>query len=158
MRLSSTSSTTSGEGRRPCHQVVAMDVANITTRPVSFAAPGYGEGQSAIATTPQQRLRPSGGYASEEPGTVATAVRRMVAASKGGGRPCRRSRPLWRGFFIANTQHKQSVVQSVAVHAVLGGGGPGDGLSTAPSRMVTATAAYSCDRTVAALLLRLGGG
>jgi hypothetical protein len=28
----------------PCHQVVAMGVANIITRPVSFAAPGYGEG------------------------------------------------------------------------------------------------------------------
>jgi hypothetical protein len=28
--------------------------------------------------------------------------------------------------------------------------GPGDGLSTAPSRAVTATAAYSCDRAVAA--------
>ncbi len=55
---------------------------------------------------------------------MATAARRMVAASEGGGHPCRRSRPLWRGFFIANTQHKQSVVQSVAVHAVLGGGGP----------------------------------
>jgi hypothetical protein len=30
--------------------------------------------------------------------------------------------------------------------------GPGDGLSTVPSQAVTATAAYSCDRTVAALL------
>ncbi len=35
--------------------------------------------------------------------------------------------------------------------------GPGDGLSKAPSRAVTATAAYSCDRTAAARLLRLGG-
>ncbi len=48
--------------------------------------------------------------------------------------------------------------------------GPGDGLSTVPSarpywrdaswrvswQAVTATAAYSCDRTVAVLLLRLG--
>ncbi len=34
--------------------------------------------------------------------------------------------------------------------------GPGDGLSTVPSQAVTATAAYSCDRTGAALLLRLG--
>jgi hypothetical protein len=33
--------------------------------------------------------------------------------------------------------------------------GPGDSLSTAPSQAVTATAAYSCDRTVAALSLRL---
>jgi hypothetical protein len=114
--------------------------------------------QCAIATTPQQRLRPSGGNVREEPGTVATAARRTVAASEGGGRPCHRSRPLWRGFFIANTQHKQSVVQSVAVHAVLGGDGPRDGLSTAPSWAVTATAAYSCDQTMAALLLRLGNG
>ena len=117
-----------------------------------------GRARCAIATTPQRRLRPSGGYAGEEPGTVATAARRTVAASAGGGRPCRRSRPLWRGFFIANTQHKQSVVQSVAVHAVLGGDGPRGGLSTAPSRAVTATAAYSCDQAVAALPLRLGGG
>ncbi len=49
--------------------------------------------------------------------------------------------------------------------------GPGNGLSTAPSatpyrrdaswgswQAVTATAAYSCDRAVAALLLRLEGG
>ncbi len=34
--------------------------------------------------------------------------------------------------------------------------GPGDGLSTAPSQAVTATAAYSCDRTVAALLFGWG--
>ncbi len=32
------------QGRRPCHQVVAMGVANIITRLVSLAAPGYGEG------------------------------------------------------------------------------------------------------------------
>jgi hypothetical protein len=50
--------------------------------------------------------------------------------------------------------------------------GPGDGLSTVPSatpywrdaswrvswQAATATAAYSCDRAVAALLLRLGNG
>ncbi len=90
---------------------------------------------------------------------MATAARRTVAASEGGGRPCRRSRPLRRGFFIANTQHKQSVVQSAAVHAVLKGDGPRGGLSTAPSRAATATAAYSCDQAVAALsLLRLGCG
>ncbi len=41
---SSTSSTTSGEGDRLRCQVVAMGVANIITRPVSRAAPGYGEG------------------------------------------------------------------------------------------------------------------
>ncbi len=93
-----------------------------------------------------KQLRPNDGFVPVaatpvEPGTVATAARRMVATSAGGGRPCRRSRPLWRGFLIANTQHKQSVVQSVAVHAVLGGDGPRGSLSTAPSRAVTATAA-----------------
>ncbi len=36
--------------------------------------------------------------------------------------------------------------------------GPGDGLSTVPSQAATATAAYSCDRTVAALFHRLGNG
>ncbi len=36
--------------------------------------------------------------------------------------------------------------------------GPGDGLSTVPSLVVSATAAYSCDRTVAVLLPRLGNG
>ncbi len=30
---------------RPQHQVIAMGVANISTRPISLAAPGYGEGQ-----------------------------------------------------------------------------------------------------------------
>ena len=35
--------------------------------------------------------------------------------------------------------------------------GPGDGLSTVPSQAVTATAAYSCDRTIAALLLSSAG-
>jgi hypothetical protein len=69
-----------------------------------------GRAQSTIAITPQQqRLHTSGGYASEEPGTVATAARRMVATSEGGGRPCRQSCPLLRGLFIAYTQHKQSV-------------------------------------------------
>ncbi len=36
--------------------------------------------------------------------------------------------------------------------------GPGDGLSTAPSLAAMATAAYSCDRTAAAPLPRLGNG
>jgi hypothetical protein len=54
---------------------------------------GMGWAQSNIAPTPQQlRLRPSGGHASEEPGTVATAARRIVATSEGGGHPSRQSR------------------------------------------------------------------
>jgi hypothetical protein len=36
--------------------------------------------------------------------------------------------------------------------------GPGDGLSMVPSQAVTATAAYSCERMVAALLPPLGNG
>jgi hypothetical protein len=58
-----------------------------------------GRAQSAIAITPQQRLRPSVGYASEEPGTVATVARRIVATSEGGGRPSRQSRPERRWLF-----------------------------------------------------------
>ncbi len=68
---------------------------------------GMGRAQSAIAITPQQRLRSSGGYASEEPGTVATAARRIVATSEGGGRPSRQSRPEQHWFFNTFTQHKQ---------------------------------------------------
>jgi hypothetical protein len=80
-----------------------------------------GRAQSAIATTPQQRLRPSGGYASEEPGT---AARRMVATSEGGGRPRRQSRPERRWFFQRRLHNINSSLQSVLVHAVLGGGWP----------------------------------
>ena len=112
---SSTSSTTSRRGRRPRHQVVAaMGVANNTNRFVSFAAPGYGESPVRYSNYAPRRLRPSGGYAGEEPGTVATAARRTVAASAGGGRPCRRSRPLWRGFFINQytTQTESSSISS----------------------------------------------
>ncbi len=105
-----TSSTTSGEGDRLRRQVVAKGVANSSTRPFHVLRLGMGRAQCAIAITPQQRLCPSGGYASEEPGTVATAAGRTVATSEGGGRPCRQSRPLWRGLFIAYTQHKQSEI------------------------------------------------
>jgi hypothetical protein len=83
-----------------------------------------GRAQSAIATMRQQRLRPSGGYASEEPGTAATAARRMVATSEGGGRPRRQSRPERRWFFQRRLHNINSSLQSVLVHAVLGGGWP----------------------------------
>jgi hypothetical protein len=43
-RVLVTSSITSGKGDRLHRQVVAMGVANISTRLVSRAAPGYGEG------------------------------------------------------------------------------------------------------------------
>ncbi len=57
---------------------------------------GMGWAQCDIAPTPQQlRLRPSAGHASEEPGTVATAARSIVATSEGGGRPSRQFRPEW---------------------------------------------------------------
>jgi hypothetical protein len=55
-----------------------------------------GRAQSDIALTPQLRLGHSGGYASEDPGTVATAARRIVLTSEtseGGGRPSRQSCP-----------------------------------------------------------------
>jgi hypothetical protein len=73
---------------------------------------GMGRAQSAIAITPQQRLRSSGNYASEEPGMVVMAERRIVATSEGGGRPSRQSRPERRWFFNAFTQYKQSATIS----------------------------------------------
>jgi hypothetical protein len=101
----SSSSTTSGEGGRPRHQVVAMGVAKISTRPVQYnlLRQGMGRAQSVIATMPQQRLRPSGGYVREDPGTVAMAARRIAATSAGGGRPSRQSRPDRRRLFSTFT-------------------------------------------------------
>jgi hypothetical protein len=78
-----------------------------------------GWAQSDIAPTPQQlRLRPSGGYASEEPGTVATAARRIVATSEGGGCPSRQSRPDRLAFYQCPFMLPLEVV------------GPGGSLST----------------------------
>jgi hypothetical protein len=57
-------------------------------------------------------------------GTMAMATKRMVATSEGGGCPCRRSRPLQRWPLHKLIHNKTSLTQSVAVHAVLGGGGP----------------------------------
>jgi hypothetical protein len=77
-----------------------MGVAKTRNSPVSFAAPGYGEGPVRYSNYAQQQwLRPSGGYASEEPGMVATTARRTVATSEGGGHPSRHSRPERRWFF-----------------------------------------------------------
>jgi hypothetical protein len=59
----------------------------------NFLRLGMGRAQRAIAFTPQLWLHPGGGYASEDPGTVATAARRIVATSEGGGRPSHQSRP-----------------------------------------------------------------
>jgi hypothetical protein len=112
MGRSSSSSTTSGEGRLR-HQVVGTGVAYISTRPASVAAPGYGVGPerycnfASTTASSQCRLR------QWEPGTVATAARRMVATSEGGGRPSRQSRPEWRWFLKENTQHKQIATISV---------------------------------------------
>jgi hypothetical protein len=123
-----------------------------------------GWAQSDIAPTPQQlRLRPSGGHTSEEPGTVATAARRIVATSEGGGRPSRQSRPERLAFYQCPFMLPLEVV------------GPGGSLSTVliatpywrdASRRVswqaaTATAESSCDQTATALVHRLvtaGGG
>jgi hypothetical protein len=57
-------------------------------------------------------------------GTMAMAARRMVATFEGGGRPCRRSRPLRRWHLHKLIHNKTSLIQSVAIHAILGGGGP----------------------------------
>jgi hypothetical protein len=125
---------------------------------------GMGWAQSDIAPTPQQlRLCPSGGHASEEPGTVATAARRIVATSEGGGRPSRQSRQERLAYNQCSFMLPLEVV------------GPGGSLSTVliatpywrdVSRRVswqaaTATAVYCCDRTTTALIHRLrtaGGG
>ncbi len=82
-----------------------------------------GRAQSAIATMPQQWLRPSGGYASEDPGRVATAAGRIVATSEGRGRPSRQSRPVGAGFSLHLHNINRSL-QTVLVHAALGGDGP----------------------------------
>ncbi len=118
-----------------------------------------GWAQGYIAPTPQQlRLRPSGGHASAEPGTVATAARRIVATSEGGGRPSRQSRPERLAFYQCPFMLPFEVV------------GPGGSLSTVliampywrdASRRVSwqvakATAGFSCDRTATALLIGWG--
>ncbi len=90
-------------GGRLCHQVVGTGVAQHHKQICLFAAPGYGGAQDA-AFSPGLRLRPGGGYASEEPGTVVMAARRMVATSEGGGRPSRQSRPEQRWLFFTFTQ------------------------------------------------------
>jgi hypothetical protein len=56
--------------------------------------------------------------------TMATGARRMVATSEDGGRPCRQSRPLRRWLLHKLIHNINSLIQSVAVHAVLGGGAP----------------------------------
>jgi hypothetical protein len=63
--------------------------------------------QSAIAFTPHLRLRTGGSYTSEDPGTVATAARRIVATSEGGGHPSRQSRPERRRLFSSFAKHKK---------------------------------------------------
>jgi hypothetical protein len=83
-----------------------------STRPASFATPGYGESPGRYSV-----FHPKYGFVPVAAVPVldrhmATAARRMVATSEGGGRPCHRSRPLRRGLFIANTQHKQSVIST----------------------------------------------
>jgi hypothetical protein len=54
---------------------------------------------------------------------VVMAARRIVATSGGGGHPSRQSRRERRWLFFTFTQHNSSL-QSVIVHAVLGGDGP----------------------------------
>jgi hypothetical protein len=89
---------------------------------------------------------------------VATAARRIVATSEGGGRPSRQSRPERLAY------HQYPITLPLEM------GGPGGSLSTVliatpywrdASRRVswqaaTATAVSSCDRTATALVHRLG--
>jgi hypothetical protein len=89
---------------------------------------------------------------------VATAARRIIASSEGGGRPSRQSRPERLAFYQCPFMLPLEVV------------GPGGSLSTVlivtpywrdASRRVswqaaTATAGSSCDRTATALVHRLG--
>jgi hypothetical protein len=119
-----------------------------------------GRAQSDIALTPQLRLHPSGSYASEDLGTVATAARRIVTTSEGRGRPSHQSRPER----LAYNQFSFMLPLEVM--------GPSGSLSTvliatpywrdASQRVswqaATATVAYSCDRTTTALVHRLGSG
>jgi hypothetical protein len=126
-----------------------------------------GRAQSDTAPMSQQRLHPSGGQASEDPGTVATAARRIVATSEGGGCPSRQSRPER----PANNAERPANYQ-FSFMLPLEVMGPGGSLSTVliatpnwrdASRRVswqaaTATAAYSCDRTTTELVHRLGSG
>ncbi len=88
------------------HQVVATGVAQHHKQICLFAAPGYGGAQD-VASSPRLQLCPCGSYASEDPGTVAMATRRIVSTSEGGGRPSRQSRPERRWLFFTFTQHKQ---------------------------------------------------
>jgi hypothetical protein len=135
-----------------------------STRMSQLLRLGMGWVQSDIAPTPQQlQLRPSGGHASEEPGTVAMAARSTVATSEGVGRPSRQSRQER----LAYNQYSFMLPLEVV--------GPGGSLSTVlvatphwrdASRRVswqaaTATVVYCCDQTTTALTHRLrtaGGG
>jgi hypothetical protein len=71
-----------------------------------------GWAQSEIAPTPQQlRLRPTGGHAREEPGTVATAARRMLQLPKA-------------EVVLAASLAQNGWLFISVVHAAFGGGGP----------------------------------
>jgi hypothetical protein len=66
------------------------------TRLASYATPGYGESPERYSV-----FHPNNGFVPVAAAPVvdrhlAMAARRMVATSEGGGRPCRRSRPLRR--------------------------------------------------------------
>jgi hypothetical protein len=95
-----------------------------STRLASFATPGYGESPEQYSV-----FHPNYGFLPVAAAPVldrhmGTAARQMVATSEGGGRPCRRSHPLRRWPLHKLIHNKTSLIQLVAVHAVLGGGGP----------------------------------
>ncbi len=97
----------------------------------------------------------------------------MVATSEGGGRPCCQSRPL-RWWSLHKLIHNRNrpihsissrsccpwrwLAQVTASQRFLAPRPIGETPVGVSWQAVTATAAYSCDRTVAALLLRLGNG
>jgi hypothetical protein len=85
---------------------------------------GMGRAQSEIAFFTPTTVSSQWQLRRCRTGKMATAARRMVATSEGGGRPCRRSRPLRRWLLHKLIHNKTSLIQSVAVHAVLGGGAP----------------------------------
>ncbi len=94
------------------------------TRLASFATPGYGESPERYSVFhPNYDFVPVAAAPVLDRHMV-TAARRMVATSEGGGRPCRRSHPLRRWPLHKRIHNKTSLIQSVAVHAVLGGAGP----------------------------------
>ena len=103
---------------------------------------------------------------------MATAARRTVATSEGGGRPSRQSRPerrwLFKGDYTTQTVRYSQYPFMLPLEVVRPGGSLSTALIATPYRRdasrrvswqaATATAAYSCDLTITAPVHRLGTG